>query len=253
MQLINIKNCSAAYGDKTVLCSVNFSVNERDFIGVIGPNGGGKTTLIKLILNQVQPVNGEVVLHDSIKGKIGYLPQYSTIDRAFPISVNEVVLSGLQSHKGLFGRYSTADRELVAKTLELCGIKHLEKRSTSEISGGELQRALLCRAIISNPKLLILDEPNSYVDNKFEKELYELLKKLNENMAIIMVSHDIGTITSYVKSIACVNRSLHYHNSNIITQQQLLQYDCPILLVAHGEIPHTVLSEHPNIHNCKHC
>lgn len=251
MELVNIKDCSAAYGNKTVLCSVNLSVNDNDFIGVIGPNGGGKTTLIKLILNQISPSKGEVILHNSIKGKIGYLPQYSSIDRAFPISVYEVVLSGLQSHKGIFGRYSTADKELVAKTLDLCGIKHLEKRSTSEISGGELQRTLLCRAIISNPKLLILDEPNSYVDNKFEKELYELLGKLNENMAIIMVSHDIGTITSYVKSIACVNRSLHYHNSNIITQQQLLQYDCPILLVAHGEIPHTVLEQHTSIHICK--
>jgi zinc transport system ATP-binding protein len=113
-----------------------------------------------------------------------------------------------------------------------------------QLSGGQQQKVLLCRAIIANPELLILDEPNTYVDNKFEGELYEMLKELNERMAIVMVSHDIGTITSYVKSIACVNRSLHHHHSNRITETQLAAYDCPIQLITHGRVPHTVLEKH---------
>ena len=244
-ELVNIEQCSVSYNsDKVILKDVNFKVYENDFVGVIGPNGGGKTTLIKLILGEVQPTSGTVNITKSIKKSIGYLPQYNNIDKVFPISLLEIVLSGLQSQKGLFKRYTKEDKALAIETMEMCGIAHLYNRSSSKVSGGEFQRALLCRAIISNPKLLILDEPNNYVDSNFEKELYELLYKLNENMAVVMVSHDVGTIVSYVKSIACVNKSLHYHNSNIITQQELIQYDCPILLVSHGDVPHTVLDNH---------
>ena len=107
-----------------------------------------------------------------------------------------------------------------------------------------MQRALLCRALISDPKLLILDEPTNFVDNKFEKELYEILASLNDRMAIVMVSHDLGTITSYVKSIVCVNRTVHRHNTNNITPEQLANYNCPIQLITHGDVPHTVLKRH---------
>ncbi len=244
-ELVNIENCSVSYTpDQITLKDINLKICKNDFIGVIGPNGGGKTTLIKLILGEVQPTKGHVGISNSTKKSIGYLPQYSNIDKAFPISLIEIVLSGLQSQKGLFKRYTKEDKQLALETMTMCGIDHLFKRSSIEVSGGEFQRALLCRAIISNPELLILDEPNNNVDNRFEKELYELLHKLNENMAVIMVSHDVGTIVSYVKSIACVNKSLHYHNSNIITQQELIKYDCPILLVSHGDVPHTVLDNH---------
>ncbi|MDP4290655.1 MAG: ATP-binding cassette domain-containing protein, partial [Bacteroidota bacterium] len=128
--------------------------------------------------------------------------------------------------------------------LEQTGIAHLRKRPIGELSGGQLQRVFLCRALIASPRLLILDEPSSYVDNKFEKELYGILHDLNQNMAIIMVSHDVGTITSYVKTIACVNRQLHYHHSNIITEEQLADYNCPIQIISHGDVPHTVLEHH---------
>ena len=128
--------------------------------------------------------------------------------------------------------------------LENVGIKEVAAKQISEISGGQLQRALLCRAIISEPKLLILDEPTNFVDNRFENELYTLLRKLNKQMAIVMVSHDVGTITSTVKSIVCVNRTIHRHDSNIITQEQLDNYHCPIQIVSHGKVAHTVLAEH---------
>jgi zinc transport system ATP-binding protein len=130
------------------------------------------------------------------------------------------------------------------------GITHLSGRNVGDLSGGQMQRVLLARAIVSDPGILILDEPNTFVDNSFEHDLYELLRILNQKMAILMVSHDVGTITSYVKTIACVNRNLHYHKSNIITQSQLEAYNCPIQLITHGNVPHTVLGDH--IHNHKH-
>lgn len=148
------------------------------------------------------------------------------------------------SHKSFFSRYSQADKIRVDELLHKTGIEHLKNRVIGELSGGQMQRAFLCRALISKPQLLILDEPNTYVDNKFEGELYNLLKELNKEMAIVIVSHDLGTISSYVKSIACVNRQLHYHPSNIISQEQLAGYNCPIQLITHGHVPHTVLKNH---------
>ena len=214
---------------------------------MIGPNGGGKTTLVKTILKAL-PYSGEVqyspVIGSDGYRAIGYLPQVSDIDKSFPISVCEVVLSGLQARKRLFGRYSAADKAKALQLLDLCGIETIARRPIGELSGGQLQRTLLCRALISDPKVLILDEPANFVDNKFEKELYAILRQLNDRMAIIMVSHDLGTITSHVKSIVCVNRHVHRHNSNVITPEQLHNYDCPIQIVSHGTVPHTVLEEH---------
>lgn len=248
MSLISLKDVSVGYDDRQkVLDHVNLDILPNDFIGVIGPNGGGKTTLVKTILKAL-PYSGEVqyspVIGSDGYRAIGYLPQVSDIDKSFPISVCEVVLSGLQARKRLFGRYSAADKTKALQLLDLCGIESIARRPIGELSGGQLQRTLLCRALISDPKVLILDEPANFVDNKFEKELYAILRQLNDRMAIIMVSHDLGTITSHVKSIVCVNRHVHRHNSNVITPEQLHNYDCPIQIVSHGTVPHTVLEEH---------
>lgn len=248
--IIEIRDASAGYNHDVVLHNVNLTIQEEDYIGVIGPNGGGKTTLVRLILGLIQPLRGEVIYHgDKQRNLIGYLPQVSQTDRSFPISVNEVVLSGLMSARSGLSTYTRNDRSRASEILEMMGIAHLRKKSIGELSGGQMQRAFLGRAIISEPRLLILDEPNTFVDNKFEHDLYELLRELNEKMAILMVSHDVGTITSYVKTIACVNRNLHYHRSNIITQSQLAAYNCPIQLITHGEVPHTVLGEHHHNHD----
>lgn len=247
IKYITTRNLSVSYDGKTVLDNVNLEVYSDDFIGVVGPNGGGKTTLVKALLNAL-PYSGEVIYSEEVIGvngaRIGYLPQINSIDRSFPISAEEVVLSGLQSCKGFFGRYTKQDKLKATELLHMTGVEHLAKRSVGDLSGGEFQRVLLCRSLISDPKVLILDEPNNFVDNKFEKELYELLKVLNERMAIIMVSHDLGTISSYIKSILCVNHTAHLHSSNIITHEQLANYDCPIQLLYHGEVPHTVLTNH---------
>ena len=153
-------------------------------------------------------------------------------------------MSGLQAEKGVLKRYSATDKMRAIKLLEMAGIKDIAHRQINEISGGQMQRALLCRAVILEPKLLILDEPTNFVDNQFENELYTLLRNLNKHMAIVMVSHDLGTITSVVKSIVCVNRTVHRHDSNIITAEQLENYHCPIQIISHGHVPHTILEHH---------
>jgi zinc transport system ATP-binding protein len=247
--ILEVVKASAGYGSEVILKDINFEVTDNDFIGVIGPNGGGKTTLLKLLLGELKPFSGQVNYMHTNKNEtlFGYLPQVSSIDRKFPITVLDIALSGLMSSNGLWGGNKKENRNKAFEILKIAGVHHLYKKSVGELSGGQLQRVFLCRALISRPKLLILDEPNTFVDNKFEKELYELLRELNKEMAIIMVSHDIGTITSYVKTIACVNRNLHYHRSNRISPEQLAAYDCPIQIITHGKVPHTVLLDHRKV------
>ena len=245
--IVTLKDVNISYPSGIAIEGANLEIFADDFIGIIGPNGGGKTSLIKSILGEVE-YSGTVTIASSLyrgsKRLIGYLPQQTTFDRAFPISVIEVVMSGLQAERGFTKSYTKEDRNKALQLLDSVGIKEVATKQISEISGGQLQRALLCRAIISEPKLLILDEPTNFVDNRFENELYTLLRKLNKQMAIVMVSHDVGTITSTVKSIVCVNRTIHRHDSNIITQEQLDNYHCPIQIVSHGKVAHTVLAEH---------
>ena len=245
--IITIRDLSVTYDTVRALEHVDLDIYADDFLGIIGPNGGGKSTLVKAIMGVV-PYSGDILFGESLmrhkKPHIGYLPQISSFDKAFPISVEEVVMSGLQAERGVLRGYGKEERERVDSVLSRAHLIELKKRSIGELSGGQLQRVMLCRAIISKPKLLVLDEPANFVDNRFENELYTLLRKLNEQMAIVMVSHDIGTITSSVKSIVCVNRTVHRHDSNIITQEQLDNYNCPIQIVSHGHVPHTVLAHH---------
>jgi zinc transport system ATP-binding protein len=248
--LIELQDLSVAYDGKVVLNNVNIKINDDDFIGVIGPNGGGKTTLVKVILGLLKPVSGKVLKHRK-DFEMGYLPQYNEVDKRFPLTASDVVLSGLMNQKGLFGKYSKKDKLKAFEALEKMGVSHLGKKHIGSLSGGETQKVLLARAIVSDPELLILDEPDTYVDYASEGELYELLKQLNEKMAIVMVSHDLGIISTYIKTIACVNKDLHYHASNVITEEQLQTYNCPIQLVTHGKVPHTVLANHVHTHNHK--
>lgn len=245
--IVSLRNIGVKYEGMTALESVNLDIYTDDFLGIIGPNGGGKSSLVKAIMGAT-PYSGDIWFADALKQKnhykIGYMPQVSEFDIRFPISIEEVVLSGLQTEKGFFGRYSKSDRNRVTPLLEQMGIADLAKRPIGEVSGGQMQRALLCRAIIAEPKLLILDEPTNFVDNRFEYEFYNIVKGLSHKMAIVIVSHDLGTITSVVKSIICVNKSVHRHDSNILTEEQLLNYNCPIQILSHGHIPHTVLAHH---------
>ncbi len=241
--LLSLENMDAGYDGKTVIKDVNFDIHAKDFIGIIGPNGGGKTTLLKVMLGIIRPMKGEIRKNPAI-GTPGYLPQYTNIDKRFPVSPLEVVLSGLLEPGHLQWRYSKEEKQKAHQLLKKAGLAEIATKPLGNLSGGQIQKTLLCRALIRDPKLLILDEPNTYVDSSFEGELYEMLRELNNNMAIVMVSHDVGTISSYIKSIACVNQELHYHHSNQISQEQLMSYNCPIDLITHGTVPHRVLKKH---------
>ena len=247
--ILTLEHITAGYEQKTVLRDVNLTVYDHDFLGIIGPNGGGKTTLIKVILGLLHPLSGTRTFFrdgrpaDSLK--MGYLPQYNLIDKKFPISVEEVILSGLSGEKGLLRRFTAEHHARVKEVVARMGLEGLEHRAIGQLSGGQMQRALLGRAVISEPDIVILDEPNTYIDKRFEAKLYELLNEINRHCAIILVSHDIGTVLQQVKSIACVNETLHYHPDTGITGEWLEQnFNCPIELLGHGNLPHRILKEH---------
>ena len=201
--IIQIEHVSAEYDGKQVLKDINLTVYQDDYLGIIGPNGGGKTTLMRLILGLKKPTEGSI--HFCSEGKeisMGYLPQYNDLDKQFPISVYEVVLSGLS--KSLFARYT--------------------KQHIGALSGGQLQRVLLARAIVSKPNVVILDEPNTYIDRRFQKQMYEMLEQINKECAIIIVSHDIAEVLNNVKHVACVNHNLHYHDTTDMPKEKLEEH-----------------------------
>lgn len=248
-KIVSLQHVGVTYDDCTAIEDASLDIFDNDFIGIIGPNGGGKSSLVKAIIGNV-PYSGDIEMAPSLfRGSqrlIGYMPQQSIFDRSFPITVADVVMSGLQSERGFLHRYGKNEYARAKALMQRTHIENIADKLIGEISGGQMQRALLCRAIIMEPKLLIMDEPTTFVDNRFEGELYEMLDELSAKMAIIVVSHDVGTISSHVKSIVCVNRTVHRHNSNIISQQQLDNYNCPIQIVTHGHVAHTVLEHHPN-------
>ena len=248
-KLLEVKNITVSFGTRTVLKNISFALWKNDFLGLIGPNGGGKTTLLKAILGLLKPSEGAITFYKDRQPvetlKIGYLPQISQIDRDFPVSVYEVVASGLITEKKGWHRYSKEQQTRINETLNRMGMSLKANRPVRDLSGGEMQRILLGRAIVSHPQIMILDEPNTYVDKFFESRLYQLLEELNEEMAIILVSHDTGAILPLVKNIACVNKTLHYHAGNVLTEEWLEQvYHCPIELIGHGDFPHRVLKRH---------
>jgi len=247
--ILKLTDINAGYEETKALTNVNLTVYDKDFLGVIGPNGGGKTTLIKIILGLKKPISGNIEYFKNGKKtdriEMGYLPQYNKIDKKFPISVENVILSGLSRQKKLLQRFTDEQHEKVKNTIEQMGLNDMGKRPIGELSGGELQRVLLGRAIVSEPDVVILDEPSTYIDKQFEVKLYELLGKINKRRAIILVSHDIGTVLQNVKTIACVNGKLHYHPDTELPSNWLEKhFGCPIDLIGHGDLPHRILKTH---------
>jgi len=246
--VIEVKNLTTGYDGQIVLEDINLTVHQSDFIGLIGPNGGGKTTLLKVLLGLLKPISGEVrIMGGSIdEGRctIGYVPQLVEMDRIFPIRVWEVVLMGLLGCRKPFAQISDAEREVIRTALSRVGMEELQNRAIGDLSVGQRQRVYIARALVTNPSILLLDEPTASVEPQVALNIYEMLADLNKTVTIIMVSHDMSAVSSYVKTIGCLNRKLHYHGSKEITQEMAnAVYECPVDLIAHG-LPHRVLSPH---------
>lgn len=246
---IRVKNLTVYYENNPALTDVSLDVKKGEFIGIIGPNGGGKSTLLKAILGLVPKAGGEVLIFGKTaaerRGVIGYVPQYTTLDRKFPITVFEVVKCGFIK-KGLtpFYRYSKEEEEKAGEMLKLLGIESLARRQISALSGGEFQRMLIARAIAADPQILLLDEPTASVDANSREKIYELLSELNKKMTILLVTHDLFAISSQVKRLACLNGRLVYHGEPELNEAVVNQlYGCPVELIAHG-VPHRVLRDH---------
>jgi zinc transport system ATP-binding protein len=226
--IIEVRGVSFSYPPIRVLENVDLSVEPRDFVGLIGPNGGGKTTLVKLILGLLRPDQGEVRLFGQppVVGRrwAGYVPQHAGLDREFPIHVRDVVLMGRlrELPRGPWiSRYSAEDHEAADEAMELMDVRDLGRRTIGELSGGQLQRVLIARALAGRPRLLVLDEPTANVDSHFQQEVHETLRRLNERLTIILISHDLGFVSSYVNRIACLNRTLVCHPTDQVSDDMM--------------------------------
>lgn len=246
VKAVEINHVSLKFNEQLILEDINFSIEEKDFIAIIGPNGGGKTTLLKVMLGILTPDKGQVRVFgrkpNKAKYLMGYLPQRLDFDRDFPINVFETVLMG--RYHGLLKKYSTKDHDAVIEALKNVKMDKFKDRQISKLSGGQLQRVFIARAIVRDPKLLIMDEPMASIDPEMQQSFYELMSRLKDKMAIVLVSHDVGAVSSHVDKIACLNQKLYFHGPVEDSANGLEQvYHCPIELISHG-IPHRVLREH---------
>jgi zinc transport system ATP-binding protein len=241
-EVVRLEDIWVQYNGTPVLANINLSINSNDFLGIIGPNGGGKTTMLKLILGLLPPSRGTITVlgkpPNQSREHIGYVAQFNLFDHDFPVNVLEVALMGRYSKTGLVRRYSQQDKIAAEAALEKVGMLDYKKRQIGELSGGQQQRVFIARALVSQPLLLLLDEPTASIDSTMQTEFYDLLENLKQQMAIVIVSHDIGAVSVYVNKIACLNQQLYYHGSKEITPEILVQ------LITHGEVPHRVLKEH---------
>ena len=252
--IVEIKNVCFAYNGQTVLEDVSLDIRQGDFIAMIGPNGGGKTTLLKLMLGLLKPDRGTIkVLGDTTEKAshhIGYVSQDVHINRSFPITAIDVVMMGKLAPEKRWARSSAKDRREALEVLERMEVDAFASSKIGELSGGQRQRVFIARALVTKPKLLLLDEPTASIDAKGQAEFYAMLQTLNRDITILVVSHDLVAISTHVKSVACVNKRLHHHHQAEITGEMLEEMYpctdeevCPVELVAHG-LPHRVLKHH---------
>jgi len=241
MPVIELKHVSFSYDGTPVLEDVNLTVEKYDFLSIVGPNGGGKTTLLKLILGLLKPVSGTVRVfgQNPVKARprIGYMPQYSSLDPLFPVTVMDVVLMGRLGNGKLLGPYKGMDKKAAEKALQELEIYKMKNRLFSALSGGQRQRVLLARALVSDPELLLLDEPTANIDAVVETELFDHLNQLNKKITIALVTHDLGFVSSYVKRVACVSRRVVVHPTSEITGEMINEiYGCDVQMVRHDSV-----------------
>ena len=247
--VVHAQGVCFAYDGHLVLEDVDLRVRKGDFLAVLGPNGGGKTTLLKVLLGILKPRRGGISVLGVPPGqaahKVGYVPQHINIHPRFSITVEDVVLLGRLPHRSWWRCFGEADRSAARQALERVGMWDVRDRRIGRLSGGQRQRVFIARALANDPELLFLDEPTASVDRDFQTALYDLLKELNASMTIIVVSHDLSILSSYATSVACVNKTLFYHDRAEFTQTMLeTAYHCPVELVTHGPVPHRVLKDH---------
>ena len=236
--VIKIENVSFSYGGPPALENINLRIEKNEFVGVVGPNGGGKSTLLKLILGFLQPRSGKITVLGKTpkKGReaIGYVPQYAPFKRDFPITVEDTVLLGRLGKSNALWGYSKEDKQKTEQALRETEILNLKHRRLNTLSGGQFQRVLIARALVSDPEIMILDEPTSNIDLRMEEDIFDLLKKLNQRAAIIVVSHDVGFISEYVHRVACLNRTLMCHKTADISGKVIEElYATPVQMIQH--------------------
>ena len=247
MQIAEIDRLSYAYSGNLVLDNISFTIDEGDILGIIGPNGAGKTTLFSCMLGLLDDYTGTIkILGDDIKKKknskvfksIGYIPQKKTIEQNFPATVEEIVSLGITT----IGKTS---KEKIALALETVGLSAQKDRRVGELSGGQQQRVLIAKAMVNNPKLLILDEPATGIDLEMQNRFYSLLKKLNQEnkITIIWASHDLDAVNRLATSVACINRSMFFHGKTYEF------FENPDLLKAYSE---SSMQAHMHLHNHTH-
>lgn len=240
-KMISVKNLNYKVEDNEILKFITFDVYENDFVGIIGPNGAGKSTLIKTLIGEIENYTGKI----EINGKIGYVPQKDEFDKSFPIRAFEVVLMGMYKELGLFKRFKKEHYEKAKSTMKMLGIDYLYNRKVGKLSGGEYQRLSLARALVSDPDILILDEPEAGVDSKAQVKIYTILEELNKKgMTIILISHDISMVVKKANTIMCLNKTLHCHkNAMDMTADDLKKiYSEELELLVHINKPLKVVS-----------
>ena len=250
--VIEIKGLWVAYDSTVVLKDIDLIVQKGDVFGIIGPNGGGKSTLLKAILGLVPPTKGTIRIlgEPPVQGRrhIGYVPQYPVFDREFPISVLDVVLMGFLCRKKRASWYSAAERKAALDALHYVGMAQFADRHISSLSGGQKQRVFIARALVSKPEILLLDEPTASVDQSIKESIYDLLGQIRERMTVVLVTHDIGVVSALVTQVGCLNQTLVTHYDATVTAEMLEEaYQCPVDLVAHG-VPHRVFKPHDHNH-----
>ena len=236
-ELIGFDHVFFSYDGVPVLENVCLTVGPREFISIVGPNGGGKTTLLKLLLGILKPQRGQIRVFGrtptEVRHRIGYVPQYTRFDPQFPVTVLDVVLMG-RLGTGAKWRYGRDDMELARASLDELGIADLERRPFEALSGGQRQRVLIARSLVSQPEILLLDEPTANVDIAVETKLIEILQRLNERLTILMVSHDVGFISTVVDTVVCVSREVVVHPTSELTGDLIQEvYGADIKMVRH--------------------